>query len=310
MKGVMRFGKKRKLSSWYIGPYIISLRIGNVVYELELPQELAVVHSVFHTSMLKKCMRDTLAIIPTEDIGIKGHIVSSKGIEVDAKKMDVIKSWPRPLYPSDIRGFLGLSCYYKRIEGKTLAHVLTLPEVTDGFVVYCDASRIGLGRVLMQNGKVISYASRQLKIHEKNYPSHDLELAVDVFALKIWRHYLWLQLLKDYDMNVLYHPGKENMVVDALSRLFMGRVAHIEEDKNELVRDDHRLARLAVQLVDSTKGGVMVHNGSKSSFVEDVKAKQGLDPILVELREVVLKKTIEAFFQGVVYLDIKVVCVI
>jgi len=69
--------------------------------------------------------------------------------------------------------------------------VLTLPEGIDGFVVYCDASRIGLGCVLMQHGKVIAYASRQLKNHEKNYPTHDLELAVVVFALKIWRHYLY-----------------------------------------------------------------------------------------------------------------------
>ena len=69
--------------------------------------------------------------------------------------------------------------------------VLTLPEGTQGFVVYCDASRVGLGCVLMQNGKVMAYASRQLKVHEKNYPTHDLELAAVVFALKIWRHYLY-----------------------------------------------------------------------------------------------------------------------
>ncbi|KAH0639227.1 hypothetical protein KY285_035813 [Solanum tuberosum] len=73
----------------------------------------------------------------------------------------------------------------------TSAPVLTLPEGTEGFVVYCDASRVGLGSVLMQHGKVIAYASRQLKVHEKNYPTHDLELAVVVFALKIWRDYLY-----------------------------------------------------------------------------------------------------------------------
>ncbi len=117
--------------------------------------------------------------------------------------------------------------------------------------MYCDASRVGLGCVLMQNGKVIAYASRQLKIHEKNYPTHDLEVAVVVFAFKIWQHYVygvhvdvftdhkilqyvfsqkelnlrqrrWLELLKDYDMSILYHPGKANVVVDALSRLTMG----------------------------------------------------------------------------------------
>ena len=111
----------------------------------------------------------------------------------------------------------------------------------------------------MQNGKVITYASRQLKIHKRNYPTHDLELVVVVFALKIWRQYLygvhvdvftdqyvfskkelnlrqrrWLELLKDYDMSILYHPGKANVVVDALSRLSMGSTAHFVEDKKEL----------------------------------------------------------------------------
>ncbi|KAH0651615.1 hypothetical protein KY284_031527 [Solanum tuberosum] len=281
-------------------------------------------------------------------VAFLGHIVSSEGIQVDPKKTDAVKSWPRPLTPSDIRSFLGLACYYRRfVEGfssiaspltaltqkkakfvwleaceksfqelkdrLTSAPVLTLPKGTDGFVVYCDASRMGLGCVLMQNGKITAYASRQLKVHEKNYPTHDLELAVVVFALKIWRHYLygvhvdvftdhkslqWLELLKDYDMSVLYHPVKANVVADALSRLSMGSVAHVEEEKKELVREVHRLARLGIQLVDSTKGGVMVHNGSESSFVMDVMSKPGLDPILVELKESVLKKSVEAFSQG------------
>ncbi|WMV14549.1 hypothetical protein MTR67_007934 [Solanum verrucosum] len=74
MKGVMSFGKKGKISPRYIGPYRISKRIGNVAYELELPQELAAVHSIFHVSMLKKCMRDPSLIIPTEDIGIKDSL--------------------------------------------------------------------------------------------------------------------------------------------------------------------------------------------------------------------------------------------
>ncbi|WMV28793.1 hypothetical protein MTR67_022178 [Solanum verrucosum] len=127
------------------------------------------------------------------------------------------------------------------------APVLTLPEATQGFVVYCDTSRVGLGCVLIQNGKVIAYASKQLKVHEKNYPTYDLELAAVVFALKIWRHYLYgvhvdvytdhkslqyvltqkelnlrqrrrLELLKDYDLSFLYHPSKANVVADSLSR--------------------------------------------------------------------------------------------
>ncbi|GJR31007.1 putative reverse transcriptase domain-containing protein [Tanacetum coccineum] len=125
--------------------------------------------------------------------------------------------------------------------------ILALPQGAENFIVYCDASHKGLGAVLMQNEKVIAYASRQLKIYEKNYTTHDLELGVVVFALKIWRHYLyktkcivftdhkslqhildqkelnmrqrrWLELLSDYDCEIRYHPGKANVMADALSR--------------------------------------------------------------------------------------------
>ncbi|GJX01825.1 putative reverse transcriptase domain-containing protein [Tanacetum coccineum] len=127
------------------------------------------------------------------------------------------------------------------------APIMALPEGSEDFIAYCDASKKGLGAVLMQREKVISYASRQLKIHEKNYTTHDLELGAVVFALKIWRHYLygtkctvftdhkslqhildqkelnmrqrrWLELLSDYDCEICYHLGKANVVADALSR--------------------------------------------------------------------------------------------
>ncbi|GJX18583.1 putative reverse transcriptase domain-containing protein [Tanacetum coccineum] len=127
------------------------------------------------------------------------------------------------------------------------APILALPEGSEDFVVYCDASHKGLGVVLMQREKVIAYASRQLKVYEKNYTTHDLELGSVVFALKIWRHYLygtrctvftdhkslqhildqkelnmrqhrWLELLSDYDCDIRYHPGKANIVANALSR--------------------------------------------------------------------------------------------
>ncbi|GKC55961.1 putative reverse transcriptase domain-containing protein [Tanacetum coccineum] len=127
------------------------------------------------------------------------------------------------------------------------APILSLPEGSENFMVYCDASRKGLGAVLMQREKVIAYTSRQLKIHEKNYTTHDLELEVVVFALKIWRSYLygtkcvvftdhkslqhildqkelnmrqhrWLELLSDYDCEIYYHPGKANVVANTLSR--------------------------------------------------------------------------------------------
>ncbi|GJX45406.1 putative reverse transcriptase domain-containing protein, partial [Tanacetum coccineum] len=184
-----------------------------------------------------------------------------------------------PKTPTEIRQFLGLAGYYLRfIEGfskiakpmtkltqkkvklvwgdkqeaslQLLKHklcsapILTLPEGSEDFIVYCDASIKGLGVVFMQRENVIAYASRQLKIHEW---THDLELRAVVFALKIWRHYLygtkctvftdhkslqhilnkkelnmrqrrWLELLNDYDYEIRYHSGKANVVVDALSR--------------------------------------------------------------------------------------------
>ncbi|XP_035840312.1 uncharacterized protein LOC118487512 [Helianthus annuus] len=101
--------------------------------------------------------------------------------------------------------------------------VLALPEGTEDFVVYCDASHYGLGCVLMQRGKVIAYASRQLKIHERNYTTHDLELGAVVFyifeqKMLNMRQRRWMELLNDYDCEIRYHPGKANVVADALSR--------------------------------------------------------------------------------------------
>ncbi|GKE45807.1 putative reverse transcriptase domain-containing protein [Tanacetum coccineum] len=133
------------------------------------------------------------------------------------------------------------------VGSENFVMILALPEGSENFVVYCDASYKGLGTVLMQREKVISYASRQLKVHEKNYTTHDLELGAVVFALKMWKHYLygtkcfmftdhkslqhildqkelnmrqrrWLELLSDYDCEIRYHPGKANVVADGLSR--------------------------------------------------------------------------------------------
>ncbi|KAC9475837.1 hypothetical protein E3N88_45766 [Mikania micrantha] len=216
------------------------------------------------------------------EVQFLGHVINSDGIHVDPTKIAAIKNWDVPTTPTEIRSFLGLAGYYRRFISnfskialpltkltqksepfvwtqkqedafQTLkqrlcnAPILTLPEGNDDFVVYCDASHQGLGCVLMQRDKVIAYASRQLKIHEKNYTTHDLELGAFVFALKIWRHYLygtkctiftdhkslqhifdqkelnmrqrrWVELLNDYDCVIKYHPGKANVVADALSR--------------------------------------------------------------------------------------------
>nr|GEV20029.1 putative reverse transcriptase domain-containing protein [Tanacetum cinerariifolium] len=212
---------------------------------------------------------------------LKKEKLYAKSIHVDPAKIESIKDWASPKTPTKIRQFLGLSSYYRRfIEGfskivKSItkltlkginfdwgekeenafqlikqklcsAPILALPKGCKDFVVYYDASHKGLGVVLMQRENVIAYASRQLKIHEKKYTTCDLELRSVVFALKIWRHYLygtkctvftdhkslqhildqkelnmrqrrWLELLSDYDCDIRYHPGKANVMADALS---------------------------------------------------------------------------------------------
>ncbi|GJY56572.1 putative reverse transcriptase domain-containing protein [Tanacetum coccineum] len=169
-----------------------------------------------------------------------GHVIDSRGIHVDPAKIESIKDWASPKTPTEIHQFLGLAGYYRS------APILALPKGSKDFVVYCDASHKGLGVVLMQREKVIAYASRQLKVHEKNYTTHDLELRSVVFALKKWRHCLygtkctvfsdhkslqhildqkelnmrqrhWLELLSDYDCDIRYHLGKANVVANALS---------------------------------------------------------------------------------------------
>ncbi|GJZ36325.1 putative reverse transcriptase domain-containing protein [Tanacetum coccineum] len=112
-----------------------------------------------------------------------GHVIDTKGIHVDPAKIESIKDWASPKSPTEIHQFLGLVGYYRRfIEG---APILALPEGSEDFIAYCDASKKGLGAVLMQRENVITYASPELKIHEKNYTTHDLELGAVVFALKI-----------------------------------------------------------------------------------------------------------------------------
>ena len=112
------------------------------------------------------------------------------------------------------------------------------------------------------------------------------------------RQLRWLDLLKDYGMNVHYHPGKANIVADALSTISMGSTAHVEDEKKELAKDVHRLTILGVRLVDSTSGGVLFHPSSESSFVVEVKQGQHLDLVLMELKDSVLTKMNESFALG------------
>ncbi|GJT83396.1 putative reverse transcriptase domain-containing protein [Tanacetum coccineum] len=188
-----------------------------------------------------------------QEVQFLGYVVNRDGIHVDPSKVESVKNWKTPESSTEIRSFLGLAgnkqdeAFHILKEKLCNAPVLALPDGPDDFVVYCDASKLGFGCVLMQKGKVIAYASRQLKTHEKNYTTHDLELGAVVFALKIWRHYLygtksviytdhkslqyifdqkelnmrqrrWIELLSDYECEIKYHPGKANVVADALSR--------------------------------------------------------------------------------------------
>ena len=182
--------------------------------------------------------------------------------------------------------------------------------------MYCDASRVGLGCVLMQNGKVIAYASRQLRRHELNYPTHDLEMAAVIFALKIWRHYLygekceiytdhkslqyiqqqrdlnlrqrrWVELLKDYDCRILYHPGKANVVADALSRKSMGSLAHISVHKRSIVKELRDLFNMGVQFEVTESQGLVAQFQVRPLLIDEIKANQDKDPSFIKLREMV-----------------------
>jgi hypothetical protein len=246
-----------------------------------------------------------------EKVAFLGHVLSAERITVDPSKVVLVTKWEQTLNVTDVRSFLGMAGYYRRsIENfsniakpmiellknntnfewseeceksfqelkkrLTAALVLTLPDIKKDFVVYCDASRQGLSYVLMQEGKVVAYASRQLKKHKENYPTHDLELATVVHTLKIWRHYLmgnrcelftdhkslkyffnqtelnmwqrrWLELIKDYDVEINYHPGKANVVADALSRKTYCNNIMLKEEQPTI---DEELEKLRIEIVD------------------------------------------------------------
>ncbi|KAK5773358.1 hypothetical protein PVK06_049664 [Gossypium arboreum] len=256
------------------------------------------------------------------EVSFLGHVVSASGIRVDPSKISAILDWKPSRNVTEVRSFLGLAGYYRRfVKGfsmiatpmtkllqkdvkfewskkcqksfdqlktyLTKTPVLVQPESGKEFVVYSDASLNDLGCVLMQEGKVVAYASRQLKPHEKNYPTHDIELAAIVFALKIWRHYIfgekchvytdhkslkylmtqrdlnlrqrrWLELLKDYELVIDYHSGKANVVADALSRksLFTLRTMNVHlsvSSDNVLVAEVKAKPLLIHQILESQK---------------------------------------------------------
>jgi hypothetical protein len=172
--------------------------------------------------------------------------------------------------------------------------------------MYCDASYTGLGCVLMQEGRVVVYSSRQLKVHEKNYPIHDLELAV-AHALKTWRHYLygqkcdvytdhkslkyiftqselnmrqrrWFELIKDYELEIHYHPGKANMVADALSRKSQVNMMAIHPMPYELAKE---FDRLNLGFLNNTQG---VTVELESTLEREIKKAQKNDEKIYEIQ--------------------------
>ena len=283
-------------------------------------------------------------------VAFLGHVISAEGVSVDPQKIEAVVNWKPPKSVSEVRSFLGLAGYYRKfVEGfskiaapltkltrkdvkydwvdacqqsfeelksrLTSAPVLVLPNGRDEFVVYSDASRQGLGCVLMQNDRVIAYASRQLKKHEQNYPTHDLELAAVVFALKIWRHYLygvpcriftdhkslkyiftqkelnlrqrrWLELIKDYDCTIEYHPGKANVVADALSRRPESSLSHMRSGYLPLLVD---LRALGVILEVDDSGALLATFHVRPLLVDQILVGQSQDPQMIKLKEEIEK---------------------
>ncbi|WMV08783.1 hypothetical protein MTR67_002168 [Solanum verrucosum] len=182
------------------------------------------------------------------------------------------------LFVREKDGSLCMCIDYRQFNKVTIKNKYPFPRIDDLFDQLQDASYFS--KINLHSGY------HQLRVKEDDILNTAFRTWKKDLNLRQWR---WLELLKNYDMSALYHPGKANVVAYAPGRLSMGSIAHVEEYKKELVRDGHRLTRFGVQLVDSNEGGIIVHNGSESSFVSDVKAKQSLDPIFVELKEVVLK---------------------
>eukprot|EP00257_Ricinus_communis_P020970 XP_015580345.1 uncharacterized protein LOC107261992 [Ricinus communis] len=191
---------------------------------------------------------------------------------MDPKKVEAVTDWQRPTLVSEWTDVCERS-FQKLKDCLTSAPLLTLPSGTSGITAYCDASRVGLGCVLMQNGKVVAYASRQLKKHEQNYPTHDLEMAAVIFALKIWRHYLYGETCK------------VNVVTDVLSRKSVGSLAHISAEKRSLAKELHELYDQGLQIEILESGVLLAHFRIRSVLVDRIRMAQNRDLRLQKILE-------------------------
>jgi hypothetical protein len=275
-----------------------------------------------------------------------GHVLSDEGVAIDPGKVKDILDLKPPTTIHQVRSFLGMAGYYRRFipdfskvskpitellknqvkfvwsleceeafqtlkKLLTTAPVLAQLDIEKLFDVYCDASGTGIGCVLMQDGRVIAYASRQLKRHEEHYPTHDLELAAVVHALKIWRHYLlgnschiytdhkslkyiftqaylnmrqrrWLELIKDYDLEVHYHLGKANVVADALSRKSHCNCLTVKPLDISLC---HEIEKLGIEIVQQgSLANITIESTIRDEIIAAQKENKGIGHIKENVR--------------------------
>jgi hypothetical protein len=282
-----------------------------------------------------------------EEVAFIGYVLLAKGVVIDPSKIEAVSKWQSPKSMTEIRSFLGLAGYYRRfidnfskiakpmteLFKSNMSHVwsdkceaifqelktrltttpiLTFPDASKDFVVYYDASRQGLGCVLMQRGKVVAYASWQLQKHEENYPTHDLELVVAVHALKIWRHYLmgnkcdiyidrkslkyiftqselnlrqrrWLELIKDYNLNKHYHPGKANVIADALSRKHYCNNLMVQKEQSALYEE---MEKLKLEMVEK---GQLNELRVKYTLEDQIRQAQNGCPEIEEVKSLIAR---------------------